>query len=267
MSTTWDDKGWRALASELDTWHREGRPATFWWRDDDAGRPHEGLTRLLGLAVETGLPLGLAVVPAWLRPEVAETIRRGAALVAVLQHGFAHTNHETVVGPGDRKVRFAECGAARPVGAVLRELEEGGRLLRASLGPRVLPVLVPPWNRIAPPVEAGLPSLGYRALSTFGPRRASEPAMALRQLNCHVDPILWREAKRFAGPGATLDRLRSCLADRRAGRADATEATGLLTHHRDMDPAFWSFLHRLWRDLRGHPAVAFPPLPTLLAPP
>ena len=264
MSGAWDESAWQALVAELDAWVSQACRASFWWRDDDAGRPDPAFGRLLSLATDLALPLGLAVVPAWLTPEVAEAIRATGASVAVLQHGFAHANYETEIQPGERKVRPAECGTARPTEAVLAEIAEGGACLKAAFGTRFLPVFVPPWNRIAPAVSAGLPRLGYRALSAFGSRAVAGPVPGLLQINCHADPIVWREGKRFAGAGAMLELLRAHLLARREGLADPAEATGLLTHHRDMDPAFWGFLEELLHRLRSHPAVTFPPLSSLL---
>lgn len=264
MREGWDSAAWQALAVELTTWQETGRVATFWWRDDDAGRADPALERLLALATATGIPLGLAVVPAWLTPEVAALLAATPAAVSVLQHGFRHANHETEIPPGEPKVRPAECGAARPAAVVLAEVAKGGGRLRTAVGTRWLPTFVPPWNRIAPGVLRGLPGAGYRAVSAFGPRAAVEPAPGLRQLNCHVDPIVWREAKRFAGAAPTLERLRTHLVARREGRADPAEPTGLLTHHRDMSPPFWPFLAELFERLRGHSGAAFPPLPSLL---
>lgn len=267
MTAAWDEASWRAFSAELGAWRAEGRTATFWWRDDDAGRPHAALERLLGLAARVRVPLGLAVVPAWLTPDVAAAIHAAPGQIAVLQHGWAHANHETAIPPGERRLRPAECGAARPSDVVLAELETGWACLRAAFGARVLPAFVPPWNRVAPGVLAQLPRAGYRALSAFGPRDAAAPVPGLHRLNCHADPIVWREAKRFAGGAATLERLRRHLTDRREGRADPTEPTGLLTHHRDMDPGFWAFLEEWLARLREHPEVAFPPIPSLIEAP
>jgi hypothetical protein len=264
MSGAWDKLAWQAVAAELDAWLHQGHQASFWWRDDDAGRPAPAFERLLSLAADFALPLGLAVVPAWLTAEVAEAIRAAPPPVVVLQHGFAHVNHETEIQPGERKMRPLECGLARPLQAVLEEVAQGGSALSTALGGRFLPVFVPPWNRIAPIVSASLPRVGYRAISAFGPRAAAEPAPGLLQVNCHADPILWREGKRFAGASTTLERLRAHLAARREGRADPYEPTGILTHHRDVDPIGWTFLEELFGRLRTHAAVTFPPLPSLL---
>jgi hypothetical protein len=257
----WDETAWRALAAELAAWRAAGRAASLWWRDDDAATPHPGLDRLLALAGRAGVPLGLAVVPAGLTPEVTEAVRRAPAAVAVLQHGWAHTNHERPPAAGAGKLRPAECGSARSPATVLAELAAGRDRLAAAFGPRFLAVLVPPWNRIAPVVAAALPGAGYRALSAFGAADGRARIAGLRSLNCHADPIRWRTDRGFTGAAATLERLRAHLADRRAGRADRDEPTGLLTHHRDMDEPFWRFLEELLTRLPSTPGATLPSLP------
>jgi hypothetical protein len=250
------------LSAELDEWRAAGRVATLWWRDDDAGPAHPAFTRLLALAGRVPVPLALAVVPAWLEDPVAAHLEAAPAGLAVLQHGVAHRNHEPPGPPGTRQKRL-ECGPARPAAAVLAELAEAGTRLRHRLGPRCLPVLVPPWNRIDARVTDGLPAHGYRGLSTFGARTSPEPARGLRQVNCHVDPIVWREGRRFAGIAASLEGLCRHLADRRAAQVDPGEPTGLLTHHRELSEAGWAWLETLLDRLRVHPAVAFPPVRAL----
>lgn len=266
MSEAWDEPAWARLADELDRWADRGRAATLWWRDDDAGQPHPALERLLALAEGAGVPVALAVVPAWLTPEVTAQLCTAAASVVVLQHGLAHVNHEHAIAPGERKVRPAECGGARPPAVVATDLREGWGRLRAALGSRCLPILVPPWNRIAPDVLSALPTLGYRAVSAFGSRPVPAPIPGLRIFNCHVDPINWREGRRFVGAGPTLEGLRRHLADRLAGRVDPDEPTGLLTHHRDLTPALWAFLEELSARLRPHPAVRWESAVELLGP-
>ena len=55
---------------------------------------------------------------------------------------------------------------------VLGELGTGRMALERLFGARPLPVLVPPWNRIAPALVPTLPEIGFAGLSTFGARRA-----------------------------------------------------------------------------------------------
>ena len=261
MTEPWDAAAWDRLAAELDRWPPGA--ATVWWRDDDAGAASPAFDRLLALAAAHGVPLALAVVPAWLEAPVAARIGAAPPGLRVLQHGYAHRNHEPP-GPDGTRGRPAELGQARPVGAALAELARGWARLAELVPTPLRAALVPPWNRIAPALQEALPGAGYRILSTFGPRAAAAADAGLRSLNTHVDPIQWRAGKRFGGAAWTLGQLTTHLADRRRGRVDATEPTGLLTHHRDLTPAAWACLDGLFTRLRAHPAVGLPALDRLL---
>jgi hypothetical protein len=260
VTDTWDDAAWERLRAELDRWPPGA--ATVWWRDDDAGSAGLAFDRLLALAAAHVTPLALAVVPAWLEETVAVAIQEGPAGLRVVQHGYAHRNHEPPAPDGTR-ARPAELGAARPRDAVLAELAAGRARLSTLLPTRLRAALAPPWNRIAPAVRDALPDAGYRVLSTFGPRPTVAGA-GPRALNAHVDPIQWRADKRFGGAAWTLGQMTTHLAARRLGRVDPTEPTGLLTHHRDLSAPAWACLDALLGRLRAHPAVAFPPLDGLL---
>jgi hypothetical protein len=261
VTDAWDSSAWERLRAELDRWPRGS--ATVWWRDDDAGAAGAAFDRLLAVAATHPAPLGLAVVPAWLDETVAAQIRGGPAALRVLQHGYAHRNHEPAAPDGTRG-KPAELGRARPVDAALAELAAGQARLAELVPARLRPALVPPWNRIAPEIQAALPGAGYRVLSTFGPRAEAAVGTRLQVLNAHVDPIQWRAGKRFTGAAPALGQLTAHLADRRLGRADARVPTGLLTHHRDLSPTAWAWLERLFGHLHAHPAVSFPPLDSLL---
>jgi predicted deacetylase len=258
VTDAWDAAAWARLRAELDRWPPGA--ATVWWRDDDAGAAGPPFDRLLALAAAHAAPLALAVVPTWLEETVAAAIRVGPAGLRVVQHGYAHRNHEPPAPDGTRG-RPAELGAARPLDAALAELAAGWARLSTLVPTRLRAALVPPWNRIAPAVRDALPGAGYRTLSTFGPRATGA---GFPVLNTHVDPIQWRAGKRFGGAAWTLEQITTHLTDRRLARVDPAEPTGLLTHHRDMPPSAWACLDALLGHLRGHPAVAFPPLDPLL---
>jgi len=239
---------WRRLTRELDHW-APGQ-ATFWWRDDDAVEVTPALERLLGLGPQ---PLGLAVIPAGMRPDLAAFL--AARGVDVLQHGYAHRNHE----PPEAKK--AELGGARPLALVREELARGAELLAAAFGSKALPVLVPPWNRIANPLIDLLGAEGYRGLSTYGPQppapTVSPPASGQRgilRVNTHVDIVDWR-ARGFIGLDTAIDRIVGHLAARRQGRAAADEPTGLLTHHLAMGDAAFDFTAEFLARTAEHPAV------------
>jgi hypothetical protein len=248
---------WAALRTELDAWHAAGQCATLWWRDDDAGKPSEALDRLLGLAETHEVPIAIAAVPTWLTRDSVERIH-GCPDAAILQHGYAHQNHE----PANNKK--AEFGAARRQDEALAELC-AGRMTLADRNAGALPVLTPPWNRIAGELLARLSSAGFTGISAYQARHAREPTPGLVQINTHIDIIDWRGTRGFVGEAAALDLCVSHLGRRRRGEVDSDEPTGLLTHHADHDAASWRFIERYVRATRDHPAVAWPLIAEIFA--
>ncbi|TAJ81584.1 polysaccharide deacetylase family protein [Reyranella sp.] len=223
---------WQVLLDEAARWRDAGRTADLWWRDDDAVDVGPALDRLLDLHRETAAPLALAVVPAQATTALAQ--RLGAEPgVDVLQHGYAHTNHAT---PPDKKI---ELGLQRPAMIVLGDLGTGWLALERLFAAQALPVMVPPWNRIAEILVPTLPEIGYRGLSTFGPRKRAEPVRGFRQVNTHVDLIDWKAGGGFVGEEAALTALVEALA---RSRSRDGEPIGLLSHHLAMDGGAWDFL-------------------------
>jgi hypothetical protein len=215
-------------------------PVTFWWRDDDAGRDHPRLAALLDLADARAVPVALAVVPSWLEDACAERVRRSPS-TTVLQHGVAHADHAA------RPAKKVELGGAVDRGLLRRELERAGGHLAAAFAERFLPVLVPPWNRIAPDLVAALTGLGFSGLSVFGPRRPEQAAPGLRQVNTHLDLVAWREGGRPLTLAESTERLAGLV------RACSDEPIGILSHHLLMDRAALAALDRLLALVQDHP--------------
>jgi hypothetical protein len=241
---------WSELQTALDGAAERGEAIRLWWRDDDAGRDHPALTRLLDLAECHDLPLALAVVPMWLDADSQARIA-ASRQATVLQHGFAHANHAPPDG------RSIELGG-RDLDTILAELANGRAVLADAFGCAFLAVLVPPWNRLDPGLIERLTGCGFVGLSTFGRRVGPEAAPGLAQVNVHLDPIDWRGTRLFVGETAALDRLLAVL--------DADEPIGILSHHLAMDEAGWAFLDRLLGVLAAHPAARLCPADGLFAP-
>jgi hypothetical protein len=251
---------WAGLDAELAAWEAAGRAPSFWWRDDDAGDATPALLRLLAIAQVHRVPLALATVPAWATPALAAAVAQSGERVTVLQHGYAHENHAPI---GEKK---AELGPERPAPLVVAEIAEGWQRLEARFRRRFWPVLVPPWNRMAPYLPPFLAELRYRGLSQFGPCTRREPVRGLVQANTHVDIVYWKgQAPRFAGAAKVIAEFALHLAARRSGGADPEEPTGLLTHHAAHDEACWSFLESLFRHLARHAAVRWLAAPAVFA--
>lgn len=228
--------GWQALDDEVGRWRDTGRDVELWWRDDDAADANVALDRLLTMHRETDVPLALAVVPARATSALADRLA-GSPAVDVLQHGYAHANHAL---PPDKK---SELGPHRPAMLVLGELGAGRLALERLFATRALPVLVPPWNRIAPALVPALPEIGFAGLSTFTARRREEPVKGLRQINTHVDLVDWKDNRTFVGHDAAVAALVEAL---RHSRSATSEPVGVLSHHLAMDEGAWDFLRSLW---------------------
>lgn len=237
---------WAALDAELDAWAAAGRKALFWWRDDDAGALTPELQRLLDLQAASAAPLSLAVIPASAGAELAQALR-GRDSIAVLQHGFAHRNHAPA---GEKKAEFP---SVRPAQEALADLRQGRENLKKLFGIGLRPVLVPPWNRIAPALLPHLPRLGLHGLSTYKAREEAWAAPGLMQVNTHLDPVDWRQGAGFLGEAACLDQALRQL--RLARDTPEAEPLGLLTHHAQQDEATWAFTARFIAHTQAHRAA------------
>ncbi|TXM75214.1 glycosyl transferase family 28 [Methylobacterium sp. WL12] len=228
------------LRAILDDGGENGRAVSIWWRDDDAVAATPALDRLLALAESVAAPLLVAAIPAGVAPSLGARLA-DTERVSLAVHGLAHANH---AAPGGKPSEF---GADRSLPVVIADAAEGLRLARDRLpADRLLPVFVPPWNRLAPDLAAALPALGYRGLS-------SVPASAVPGLvraDVMLDPIDWRGTRSLVDPERLVDTL--C----RAITEEASGPIGLLTHHLAHDAAIWDFLDALMALLARHEAVA-----------
>lgn len=217
----------------------------FWLRDDDAVAVTAQLDRLLALIGQWDVPAVLAVIPVPARPELA--VRLGKlAHIRIATHGFAHRNHAS---PGEKK---QELGLHRPAATVLDEIRIGFDRLNGLFPGQTVPMLVPPWNRVAADLLARLPELGLRYLSTFGQQMPHQPVPGLTQVDCQIDIIDWRT--RSSHPSELLAGRLAALVRQ---RGPVSAPIGILGHHLVHDEAAWSFLAGLFRLTARHEAVTW----------
>ena len=225
----------------------------LWWRDDDAVAVGPRLLRLLALTTSADIPLFLAVIPERLvaDKDAARQLARLVAaqrLVYVLQHGYSHRNY------AQAGCRASEFPAHRPSDAVRAELLCGFRILSDYFGPLFYPVLVPPWNRMAPCWIDELGGIGFRYLSG-APDIAGRlwRSGGVMRVDTQLDPIDWRgkygEKRCYRGRTVMHRRLSDELAKARQHGGPL----GLLTHHRDHDEPGWRFLSAIARWTRRNP--------------
>ena len=240
---------WRTLEDALSRAAERGAALPFWWRDDDAVAHTPRLDRLLALARDFDIPIALAAIPARVEPSLAARLAE-EPLARVLVHGLAHANH------APRDAKKAEFGSHRLLPRLVEDAREGLRLARRPFGDRLVPVFVPPWNRIALDLVERLPGIGYRGLSSFGERRTPEPARGLTQVNTHIDPIAWHEGRRLRDTEALVTELARAVTARAGSHADP-EPIGVLTHHLAHDEPVWRFCEELLSRLAEHSSVRF----------
>ncbi|GJE40318.1 glycosyltransferase [Methylobacterium persicinum] len=224
------------LRRALDRAAEAGRSVHLWWRDDDAVAATPALDRLLALAA--GRPILIAAIPARTEASLNRRLAQSEG-VTLAVHGLAHENHAP---PGQKSAEF---GPHRPLTDLCRDALDAHRLARERLPEDLLlPVFVPPWNRIAPDLAAELPRLGYGGLSAAG--GAFVPGLA--RADAALDVIDWRGTRSLRDPETILAAIAAHAEEGLAGRL------GLLTHHLAHDEAVWDFIADLL-PLLDHPAV------------
>lgn len=235
------------LAAELDLWGQSGRGVRLWLRDDDAIAPSPALGRLAELSERFALPVLLAVIPMLAQLDLAGALK-GMPTLLPCQHGCSHHNHAPV------GVKKSEFGSERVLAEVEAELGLARRRLGDLLGPAMLDVFVPPWNRIGPETVAILPRLGFAGLSCFrGFTLGAEGGPSLA--NSDIDVMDWHGGRVGRPLAALATEITAQLSLRRARGEGGPATLGLLLHHRDHDETAWTALEALLAGLARHPAV------------
>ena len=229
---------WTDLDHELWLWRDMGCIPTLWWRDDDAQKPTPDLDRLLGISDRHEVPVHLAVIPEGMSPDLVPRLDR-AVQAYVLQHGFAHINHEP------KGMGASEVGVNRRLELQKRDLLQGWQQLENAGLSNLLRGLVPPWNRMDAATLPHLPEMGYQLFSAYDGHTPRADVTGLLQINGQVDPIRWKHGASFRGVATALDLLIAHLVARRTGQVSNDQPTGLITHHLQTDAETWDFVDTL----------------------
>jgi hypothetical protein len=230
---------WQTLQDELTRWREAGLVAPFWLRDDDAIAPTKPLDHLLDITGRRAIPVTIAVIPALTGQALAQYLAAARHATPVV-HGWKHENHAP---PAEKK---QELGPHRPLDQILTDLSAALQRMHQLHGGSVVPMLVPPWNRIDPALLPFLRGLEFSALSCFGP---APLAVSVPVINTHVDLIDWRGTRGSRDHASLVRDIVKYL--QRAERNG--EPVGILGHHLVHDQAAWSFLEHLFERTAGHP--------------
>jgi len=216
---------------------RRSDTTAVFFRADDVAVPGRQLQRLFEIFTRHKVPLGLAVVPAWLTPPRWQALSgMGAArpnLWCWHQHGWRHRNHE----PEGKKQEF---GPFRSADALRTDLDRGRRRLNAIMGEAFCPLFTPPWNRCSEITLALLQEMGYDAVSRS---RGSQPPSPSGLPDHAVDVDLHTDRASFTASGwqRLIDQLEKSLGRPRCG---------IMIHHQRMNDAAFCFLDTLLGSLR-----------------
>jgi hypothetical protein len=230
-------------------------PVHFFLRDDDGGWDDARLFALLDCTERAGVPIDVAMIPcatsAALAASLGTRINAAPQLVGVHQHGFAHSNHETV----ERKCEF---GAARGLLAQCDDLVAGRERLRELFGARLDDLFTPPWNRCGAGTPALLAALGYSALSRD---RGASAQSALPELAVDLDWCKQRRLAASAGEdfGQRIGReLARCIGQQQQ------PTLGVMLHHADMQGSERVLLSALLAAVKAHPRARWRPMRELI---
>lgn len=231
--TPW--KGWREdLALALDRVPGNHQTEVF-FRADDIGAGGRAFETLCRFFRKHDVPLGMAVVPAWLSEVRRDLLFRSAPLEEDLwdwhQHGWRHVNWQ-------RSGKKSEFSDQRPIEKQWRDIHQGRQKMEQVFGSRFLEVFTPPWNRLSISTIKILQQLQFKGVSLAGPLpRGAKLTSPLKNLRVQIDLHTRKAVDGEADYAALLEEITSYLARK--------EPVGIMIHHQRMTPFAFEFLDEL----------------------
>lgn len=233
VSSLWsaDPAALRAFEADVAAILRDAPDGTeVFFRADDIGAPGENCRAMMSLFREHGVPLHMAVTPAWLTEARWDVLRQWGGdddLFVWHQHGWRHVNHQ-------RSGKKGEFGTDRSRAAKQDDLAKGRAKLEKLMGAALFPLFTPPWNRVDAGTVEALVELGYVAISrSAGEQKKVPTPAALPDIPVNVDLHTRNEADPESGLAALLDEFRAGVASGRVG---------VMLHHQRMNRAAFDSL-------------------------
>ena len=241
------------LAQSVDKIQGNYHPVVF-FRADDIGAGGKAFDALCRLFRYHEVPLGMAVVPAWLSPTRIEQLFRTAdrdhPLWSWHQHGWRHVNWQ-------RTAKKSEFGQQRPFEKQWRDLWQGKQKMAEVFGDRFVPVFTPPWNRLSLSTLKILQELNFRGVSMTDPLpRGSKTPIELKNLRIQLDLHTRKAQDGLADYQNLLEELSSLL--------EKKEPLGIMIHHQRMTLFAFEFLNELLYVLKHRIQAQFPSFQKLL---
>ncbi len=218
-----------------------GRADVF-FRADDVAVPGMQFARMMGLFAKYGVPLSLAIVPAWLTSERWQYLngfeKSNPSCWCWHQHGWRHVNHEA-------EGKKQEFGDTRSLLEIKQDIMRGKGRLEQLMAEAFYPVFTPPWNRCSANTLQVLKDLGYAAVSRSpGPKQLSPGGLP----DFYINVDLHTRKERY--PAAGWHNLM-----REFEQAIASGYCGIMIHHQMMNDAAFDFLELLLKALIKHTKI------------
>jgi peptidoglycan/xylan/chitin deacetylase (PgdA/CDA1 family) len=238
---------WREQLSEAVMRGKGTHAPTIFFRADDIGAGGRAFEALCRLFRRHEIPLGMAVVPAWLSDVRKSQLFGSAPLDEPLwgwhQHGWRHVNWQ-------RAGKKSEFGEQRPFEKQWRDIWQGQQKMQEIFGGHLVRVFTPPWNRLSSSTLKILQELGFRGVSMAGPfPRGVKPPVGLANLRVQLDLHTRRSTDGDADFQDLLDELKVLL-----GKKDPW---GIMIHHQRMTAFAFQFLDQLLSILKHHARADF----------
>ncbi|NDV20073.1 polysaccharide deacetylase family protein [Pseudodesulfovibrio sp. JC047] len=215
----------------------------LFFRADDVAVPGGNCRQMMDLFIAHGIPLHMAVTPAWLtqtRWEILNGWAGDSNLFCWHQHGWQHRSHQT-------SGKKSEFGDHRPAQDKTADLLKGKERLTHIMGPAFSPAFTPPWNRFDAQTGTALAELGYTCVSrSAGEQRKVPLPDSLPDIPINVDLHTRNEADPKQGWTALATEFQTAI---QSGRI------GIMLHHQRMNPAAMAFLDTCLHHIKSNPKI------------
>lgn len=227
---------WQQFIDELSNWKKTNTSPIFWIRDDDITEENENIFKLINLCISNDTPLYLAAIPKKIdRKLISKTINYSECYI--LQHGFSHQNH------APKKHKKSEFHSSRELNVMCSEIKKGYEILVGCCREKLLPVFVPPWNRMTDRLFPCLLKSGLQGYSSKNTSFKVPENLIVR--DAHLDIADWKNNCKFIGETTSINMLINQLQLIRTTQNTACTPICVLTHHKVMDKESFSFLNKL----------------------
>jgi len=204
--------------------------------------PSINYSRMMGLFIKYGIPLCLAVVPAWLTGKrweaISDFIENKQDFFCWHMHGYRHMNYEV-------QGKKQEFGAARPSASVLNDITRGHKRLQAIVGKKLTPVFTPPWNRCSMETMQVLKKARFKGISRSHGSLPPPPA-GFEDFPVHVD-LHTRKDESFEQGWQKLFKEMT--------KGMQRPVCGIMVHHMRMNEQAFVFLEYLLECLAVHKQI------------